>query len=635
MVAVPLKSTLSSSLPREQLKLVIVGHVDHGKSSLVGRIFYETGSLPEGKLEAIQKMCEKRGMKFEYSFLMDALQAERDQGITIDTAQIWFKTPKRDYVIIDAPGHKEFLKNMISGAASSEAALLIIDAKEGVKEQSKRHGYLLHLLGIKQIAVIVNKMDLVEYREEVFQKISQEYRAYLAAIGVTPHVMIPVSARAGDNITQRSEAMSWYQGPVLVEALDHFQPALPSRTQPLRFPVQDIYKFDERRIIAGRIETGTLRIGDELLFSPTNKTARVASIEQWGATFPLTEVYAGMSVAITLDEQLFIERGFIISHTKQPPILTNIAKARLFWLGQHPLHLGKRYKMKLTTSEWWVEIKAITAVISTHDLSITQKSYVEKGEVAEVTFTVKGVMAVDDFEQNHRMGRFVLLDEYLPVGGGILSLEGIKDLRTERTIKSTHVHEVDYLVSAQERARVNGHQGGVLWFSGLSGSGKTTIAKQLERRLFDKGYQVFVLDGDNIRTGLCADLGFSPQDRKENLRRIGHVAALLAEAGLIVITAFISPYEHDRQQARLAAPNMFHSIYIQADLATCEQRDPKGLYKKARAGEIQEFTGISAPFEEPENPDLIINTMKEGVEMCVERLVEYIEEQLGFASLTS
>lgn len=619
--------TTNTDHSRSQLKIVIVGHVDHGKSSLVGRLFHDTGSLPDGKFEAIQKMCEKRGMPFEYSFLMDALQAERDQGITIDTSQIWFKTQKRDYVIIDAPGHKEFLKNMISGAASSEAAVLVIDAKEGVREQSKRHGYLLHLLGIRQIAVVVNKMDLVEYSESRFNEIEKEYRAYLKDIGVTPTYIIPISAREGDLIVRKSDNMPWYKGPSIVEALDLFSPSLPLTALPLRFPVQDVYKFDERRIIAGRIEAGTLKVGDSLVFSPTNKVAQVASIENWNGT-PFEQVSAGMSVGVTLDEQIFVERGNIISHAEDAPVLTNIFRAKLFWLGRDPMIKGKRYKLKINTSEWVAEVKEIEKVINTDDLSHVDSVRIERGSVAEVVLRVKGLAALDEYSSNPKTGRFVLLEEYHPVGGGIISMEGIPNQRAVTKVKSTNIHEVDYRITPEQRSHLNGHKGGVLWFSGLSGSGKTTLAQELQRRLFMKGYQVYVLDGDNIRAGLNADLGFSPEDRCENIRRVGEVAALFANAGMIVIAAFISPYRNDRHRARAAAPNTFHSIYVKADVATCETRDPKGLYKKARAGEIQEFTGISAPYEEPENPDLVVDTAHKSIDESVALLIDYVEQNL-------
>lgn len=619
---------MTTDTNREQLKIVIVGHVDHGKSTLIGRLFHDTNSLPEGKFEQITAMCEKRGMPFEWSFLMDALQSERDQGITIDTTQIWFKTKHRDYVIIDAPGHKEFLKNMISGAANSEAALLIIDANEGVKEQSKRHGYLLHLLGVQQIAVAINKMDMVDYSEERFNEIEAEYRAYLKDIGVTPTYIIPISAREGDCITKESNKMPWYKGPTIIEALDHFKKAPANTELPLRLPVQDIYKFDERRIIAGRLESGRLKVGDNILFSPSNTKVQVKSIEALNPEDAPDAVSAGMSVGITLSDQIFAERGQIISHVDNPPVLTNIFRAKLFWLGKNPLKVGNRYKLKINTSEWNAEIKEIEQVVNTDNLSRTESTHVEKNAVAEVIVRVKGLAALDAFTNNNITGRFVLIEDYHIVGGGIIDLEGIPDQRGDISIKSKNITAVDTEITPEQRAVINGHKGGILWFSGLSGAGKTTLAKELHKRLFAKGYQTYVLDGDNVRSGLNRDLGFAPEDRSENLRRVGEVAALFADAGVIVITAFISPYQSDRHAARTAAPNDFHSIYIDADLKTCEERDVKGLYQKARSGEIQEFTGISAPFEEPENADLIVNTTHASIDECVEQLLAYVEENM-------
>jgi len=614
---------------RQQLKLVIVGHVDHGKSTLVGRLLHDTNSLPEGKMAAIQASCKKRGMPFEWSFLMDALQTERDQGITIDTTQIWLKTPQRDVVIIDAPGHKEFLKNMITGASQADAALVLIDAKEGIREQSKRHGYLLHLLGVRQIAVLVNKMDMVGYDEAVFRKIENDYREYLQTVGVEPTCFIPISAREGDLITAHSPHMPWYRGESVTQMLDQFRVAEPDDHQPLRFPVQDVYKFDERRIIAGRIESGTISVGDTLLFSPANTKVKVASIESWpkGST---TRVSAGQSVGITLEEQIFVERGHVASHVEAAPVITNLFRARIFWLGHKPLEVDKRYKIKLATSEMMAEVRTIEHVIDSDTLTQVKAKQVTRGNVAEVTFRTRGVVAIDDFNTNAKMGRFVILQDYDVAGGGIISLEGIFDQRANASlaVKSKNIFDVDFGVTPQQRALVNGHLGGVLWFTGLSGSGKSTIARLLQKRLFDKGYHVFGLDGDNIRKGLNRDLGFSPGDRSENIRRVGEVAALFARAGTIVVSSFISPYREDRRKVRAIAPDYFHNIYIKASLAACEKRDTKGLYKQAREGKIPEFTGVSAPYEEPVTPDLVIDTEAADIENCVEALVRYVERHL-------
>jgi len=610
---------------KEQLKIVIVGHVDHGKSTLIGRLFYETDSLPDGQYEKVLKSSEKRGMPFEWSFLLDALQAERDQGITIDTTQIWFKTPARDYCIIDAPGHKEFLKNMISGAASSEAALLMIDAKEGVKEQSKRHGYLLHLLGVKQIAVVVNKMDLVDYSQEKFEKIKTEYTKYLNSIGVEPKYFIPISAYNGDNIVKKSANMKWYKGGTITQTLDKFQKAPEPTELPLRLPIQDVYKFDERRIIVGRIESGSLKVGDKLIFNPGNLTQTVKSIEVLAGEQP-KQASAGQSVGITLESQIFVERGQIASHIKNAPKLSNIFRARLFWLSEKPLELNKKYKLKLGAAEYQVEAREIEKVINTQDLGDDVTKEVNRHDVAEVILRSRSTMVVDDFANNQRTGRFMLMDGYAVAGGGIIDTEGFVDQRQSLKVKSENITTVDFKVDRRERELAQGHKGGVLWFSGLSGSGKSTLANELQTRLFRKGYNVYVLDGDNIRRGLNADLGFEHKDRSENIRRVAEVAGLFADAGTIVISAFISPYKDDRNKARSAFPDNFHSVYINAPIEVCETRDPKGLYAKARKGEIKGFTGIDAPYEAPTNADLIIENGTQSIEESVEQLSEYIEK---------
>lgn len=620
---------MSAHSNEELLKVAIVGHVDHGKSTLVGRLFYDTGSLPEGKYETIKATCERRGMPFEWAFLMDALQSERDQGVTIDTAQIWFRTQKRGYVIIDAPGHKEFLKNMITGAAASDAALLVIDAAEGVKEQSRRHGYLLHLLGVRQVAVAVNKMDLVGFDQARFEDIEREYRGYLSDIGVEPTFVVPISARDGENIAARSQAMPWYKGPTVLEALDRFDVVTRPEDLPLRFPVQDVYRFDDRRIIAGRIESGVLRVGDNLMFSPSNRIGKVKSIEAWNVDSPLEAVGAGLSVGVTLEDQIFVERGEIASHETDPPVETDVFRARLFWLGHKALGVGDHFKMKLSTADCRVTVQSIDHIIDTGDLSVSNASTVERNAVAEVTLRSEHMLALDQFVDVPQTGRFVLIDDYNIAGGGIVSMEGYADQRHLIGRRSSNIQRVEHDISTADRERRNGHAGGILWFTGLSGAGKSTVAVAVERRLFNLGYQVYVLDGDNIRHGLNTDLGFSPEDRSENIRRIGEVAALMSRAGMIVISSFISPYRSDRDRARAAGGDRFHEVFIKADLSVCEERDPKGLYRKARDGEIPEFTGISAPYEAPDNAELEVETGTLSVDESVDIVVDYVRRQFS------
>ncbi|MCX7824312.1 MAG: adenylyl-sulfate kinase [Verrucomicrobiae bacterium] len=612
----------------EHLKLVIFCHVDHGKSTFVGRLFHDTGSLPEGKLEQLQQIAERRGVPFEWANLMDALQSERDQNITIDTAQIWFRTPKRQYVIIDAPGHIEFLKNMVTGAANAEAALLVIDAHEGVQENSRRHGYLLNLLGIRQIAVLVNKMDLAGYSQERFNAIEAEYRAWLRSVGVAPKVFIPIAAKHGDNIASRSANMPWWKGATVLETLDDFKVCEPPEGQPLRFVVQDVYRFDQRRILAGRVESGTIRVGDKLVFCPSNKTSAVKTIERWSA--PTTDSAGpGESIGITLTEQIFVERGAIAAHEDTPPYELTKLKARVFWLGRQPFAKGRPYKLKLATQEVEVSIESFDRILDASTLDVIARSeteaFVGRHEVAELTLRTKRLLAFDAVTEIVPTGRFVIVDGYDVAGGGII----VPDNYPRRTADSQHKSRDIYWnvgkVTARQRALRNGHAGCVVWLTGLSGSGKSTISTELERELFNLGKHAYVLDGDNIRHGLNADLGFSPKDRKENIRRIGEVAKLFADAGVICITAFISPYRADRDFVRRLLPaGQFIEVYVNAPIEVCEQRDPKGLYAKARANVLKEFTGISSPYEPPLEPEIELRTDQLTVAESVARILDHL-----------
>ena len=622
---------VTNSASLEQLKIVIVGHVDHGKSTFVGRLFYETGSLPEGKYEQLQAISARRGMPFEWANLMDALQSERDQNITIDTAQIWFRTQKRHYVIIDAPGHKEFLKNMVTGAASADAALLLIDAHEGVQEQSRRHGYLLNLLGIRQIVVLVNKMDLVEYSELRFNQLEKEYRLFLHTIGVEPQCFIPMAAKDGDNIAALSANMRWWHGPTVVESLDRFQTASPVENQPLRFSVQDVYRFDERRILAGRVEAGTLQVGDRLIFNPGNKTSVVKTVERWNA-LSRDSATLGESIGITLTEQIFVERGAVASlEDRQPYDLTRFT-ARVFWLGRKPFTKGKAYKLKLTAQEVECEIDTIHRVLDSSTLEIISRKereiFVGRNEVAELGLRFKRPVAFDAHAAISPTGRFVIVDGLEVAGGGIILEDNYPRRTADAHLKSENLYWSQGKVAAVHRARRNGHPGSIVWLTGLSGSGKSTIATELERELFNLGKQAYVLDGDNIRHGLCSDLTFSAHDRTENIRRVGEVAKLFVDAGFIVITAFISPYRNDRELvSKLVSPSQFVEVYVNAPIQVCEKRDPKGLYLKARANELKEFTGVTAPYEPPLAPQIELPTDQLTVAESVARILEHLHIQ--------
>jgi bifunctional enzyme CysN/CysC len=613
----------------EQLKIVILGHVDHGKSTLVGRLIYDTGSLPEGRLEQLQQAAQRRGFPFEWANLMDALQAERDQNISIDTTQVWFRTPKRRYVIIDAPGHQEFIKNMVTGAAQAEAALLVIDAQEGVQENSRRHGYLLEFLGIRQLAVVVNKMDLVGYSQERFDAIEAEFRAWLQQIGIKPRSFIPITARDGDNLAAPSQHMPWWKGATVVETLDQFESARGVSDRPLRFPIQDVYRFDHRRILGGRIESGCLKVGDRLVFAPSYKTSTVKTIECWNSP-PRDSAVAGESIGVTLTEQIFVERGAIAALENAPPYGLTCFKARVFWLGKQPLAPGRNYRLKLATQEADCQVEKIERVINASTLQTVQRPgepAVHRHEAAELMLRTRKPVAFDTIDEIAATGRFVLVDGYDVAGGGVILPHDYPRRTADTLHKSHNIFWTSGRVTAAQRTVRHGHAGRVLWLTGLSCSGKTTLATELERELFAQGKLVYVLDGDNVRHGLCADLAFSPHDRRENIRRVGEVAKLFADAGMIRITAFISPYRADRDIIRRnMQPGQFVEVFLNLPIEVAEQRDSKGLYAKARAGEIRDFTGVNAPYEPPEKPDIELPTAQLSVADCVARIIAYLAD---------
>src|SRR5881227_1397209 len=611
------------------LRVVFVGHVDHGKSTLIGRILHDTDSLPEGKIDMVKKACAAEGMEFEFAFVLDALLEEQKQNVTIDTTEIRFKTKRRKYIIIDAPGHKEFLKNMITGASRADAAVLVIAANEGVREQSRRHAYLLSLLGIKQLVVVVNKMDLADFSQKKFEEIESEYRNFLKELGLEARVFVAASAKNGENIAQASSKMKWHKGPTALEALDLLESQSADVDLPLRFCVQDVYRFDERRIIAGRIETGKLRVGDELVFSPANKASKVQSIEEWGGNGD-GEAVAGDSIGITLTEQIFVERGYVASHQTDTPIEANRVHADVFWIVREPMRSGRLYDLRLATQEVKCEIVSIDQVMDSSSLESTteKREQLERNEVGRLTIQTRSPLVIDNHDRIPKLGRFVIVDDDQICGGGTI----FGGVYTDRIVaKSKNIFWVEGKITAEARAVRTGHRGAVVWFTGLSGAGKSTIAQALERELFARGMQTYVLDGDNIRHGLNSNLGFSPEDRVENIRRVSEVAKLMADSGVVAITAFISPYRMDRRRAReivLEGNAEFVEVFVDAPLAVCEARDPKNLYKKARAGEIRDFTGIGAPYEAPEDPEIVVHTDQQTVDESVATILEQLLPRL-------
>lgn len=593
--------TQSSEQP---LKIVIVGHVDHGKSTLVGRLFYETDSLPEGKLEQIKATCQKRGVPFEWAFLMDALQAERDQNITIDTAQIWFKTPKRPYVIIDAPGHREFIKNMVTGAADADAAFLLIAADEGVQEQSRRHGYLLSLLGIKQVVVLVNKMDLVGYDQATFARVEAQYRDFLSQLDVTPITFIPISAREGDHIATHSRAtMPWYDGPTVVEALDRFSRPEEQDGQPLRLPIQDIYRFDQRRILAGRVEAGQLKVGDVLRFEPGGRTSTVKSIERWSA--PMTDTaHVGESIGLTLTDQIFVERGHIATHIDSPAQVTDRLKANLFWLGQAPLTEGRTYKLKLATQEIACTVEHISRVIdaSTLDAKLQdgERAQVQRNDAAELILHTHAPIALDLHEHSPITGRFVIVDGYDVCGGGIVT-QALEPAKTEDK------HQDSAQVSPIERFKRHRHRGAILMTHGLQAEHAQGWSERLERALFNRGFHTYLL------TPQHDDLASAEGD----LSAVALSARSLAAAGIVCLVSWPNLNAQGLRALRALADDahtasiVIHAGDFDASLASSGQRASKE--------DVAAFGDADIILFEPQE------TLLQDVTAIVEQLVPHLQ----------
>jgi bifunctional enzyme CysN/CysC len=551
----------ASDSGRDTMNVVIVGHVDHGKSTLVGRLLADTGTLGDGKLEKVKETCRRQGKTFEYAFLLDALEEEQGQGITIDAARVFFRTALRDYIIIDAPGHIEFLKNMVTGAARAEAAVLLIDANEGVRENSRRHGYLMSMLGIRQVVVAVNKIDLVNWDRGVFERIEAEYRAFLADVGITPRHFIPISAREGANVAERSAHLPWYQGPTVLEAMDGLSKAAPSRNLPLRMPVQDVYKFnlrgDDRRIIAGRVESGVLRVGDRVVFSPSGKSAVVETIEVFSAPVK-NEAAAGESTGVTLDEQIFVSRGEVMSHQDTAPSVSTKLRVNLFWLGRAAMAPGRRYRLKLGTAATEVTIDSVNRVLDASNLDSSSKQQVDRHDVADLVLRTRQPIAFDTAADLESTGRFVIVDGYDIAGGGIVR-EVVGDDLGQRRLE-TQLRARDWArghITPVRRAELAGHQPSVVMITGEAGTGKAALAMELERRLVDSGHRAYLLNGRNVVLGVDADIAFD--DIGELVRRFGEVVHLLLDAGLLVVTTtnLIGTQHHQNISTQVAPFSTF------------------------------------------------------------------------------
>lgn len=547
---------------RENLNIVVVGHVDHGKSTLIGRLLYDTNSLPDGAIEKVKKISKEEGKNFEYAFLLDAFEEEQRQGITIDITMIRFFTKERDYVIIDAPGHKEFLKNMVSGAASAEAAILVVDAKEGIQEQSRRHGYILSLLGIKKVYVAVNKMDLVDYSEERYDEIVEQFNKFLNNLNIYPMGYIPISAFLGDNVASKSGKMPWYNGNSILESMDKIKKEKGIEHKSLRFPIQDIYKFDSRRIIAGRIESGSLSVGDEVVFCPSGKTTRVKSLEFWQEKDNKAQVSAGMSVGITVEDEFYNKRGEVIVHKDDISITSNSFNANIFWLGKEPLKKVKKYKLKIATQEVEVQIEEIKKVIDAATLEYKENAeVVNKNDVAEVTIKSKSLICFDTFNKNEVMGRFVIIDNYNTSGGGIILGEAEALKNDIETVKS--------IINPIERESRMGQRGKVIWITGLDNEINSKIAVKLEKKLFDDGKKVYYLNTNNLSGGIM--------DNKVNA--VANFAKMFSDNGLVTIVSNVSRFSKERKYAKdIIGKSKYIEIFVDKKNNTEDEEYEKSDY---------------------------------------------------------
>lgn len=541
-------------MKKEDMNIVIVGHVDHGKSTLMGRLLADTDSLPEGKLEQVKETCRRNSKPFEYAFLLDALKDEQSQGITIDTARCFFKTEKRDYIILDAPGHIEFLKNMITGASRAQAALLMIDAKEGVQENSRRHAYMLSMLGIQQIAVVINKMDLVDYSEEVYNKVKEEYLEFLKQINITPKFVLPVSSFQGENIVRPSDKMPWYDGMCVLQVLDEFECEEEHDKQPFRMPVQDVYKFtrngDDRRIVAGTIETGTIRAGQEVIFYPSGKKSHIKNIESFN-TAPILEGKPGMAIGFTMKEQIYITRGEVMAVAGEPqPKTASRISANIFWLGKKDFVPGKLYYLKIGGEKVKVEIEEVKGVINSSNLSSTDtKQAVEKNEVAEVILRTDKPIAFDTVKESAGTSRFVIVDNYEIAGGGIIT-EALEDedsdIRSSAMLRNYkwETSEIDI----DSRIEHYAQRPELVVLTGEKNTGKKDLAKALEKTLLDSGRYVYYMGIGSYLYGVGADTkSGGDENHKEQIRRFAEVANLMLDAGMILIVTATSLTEADRK----------------------------------------------------------------------------------------
>lgn len=600
------------------LRFITCGSVDDGKSTLMGRLLLESKTLLKDQLNAIESESKKygtQGTELDLALLVDGLVAEREQGITIDVAYRFFSTDKRKFIAADTPGHEQYTRNMMTGASTADVAILLVDACKGVVVQTRRHSYLMALIGIRNLVVAVNKMDLVNYSETIYQEIVADYQDFAAKIGITNVHFIPLSAFKGDNITKKSDQMLWYQGATLIQYLETVELDNERlQKKPFRFPVQWVNRPNLHfRGFSGTIASGLVRTGDPIRVLPSGKNSQVKGI--FLGSQELEEAVAGQSITLTLTDEIDISRGDVISMQSSPPQVADQFQANLVWLHDEALLPGRRYLMKIGTNTVFAQVSDIKHEININTLDLLPAKTLGLNAIGVCNLTLDRAIAFDAYADNQDTGGFIFIDRITnnTVGAGMLNFA----LRRSQNI---HMQHLD--INKTARAEAKKQQPCVLWFTGLSGAGKSTIANWVEKKLYAHGQHTYLLDGDNVRHGLNRDLGFTDADRVENIRRISEVSKLMVDAGLIVLSAFISPFRAERKMARdLMAEGEFIEIFIDTPLEIAEQRDVKGLYKKARAGELKNFTGIDSAYEAPEAPEIHIKTADIDAEAAAEIII--------------
>jgi bifunctional enzyme CysN/CysC len=621
LIASDIDAYLEKHQHKTLLRFITCGSVDDGKSTLIGRLLYDSHMLFDDQLAAIEKDSQKwgtQGDQIDFALLVDGLAAEREQGITIDVAYRFFSTENRKFIVADTPGHEQYTRNMVTGASTADAAIVMIDARKGVLTQTYRHSYIAHLLGIEHLLVAINKMDLVAYDESVFNSICQHYQEFAQKLGIKNVSFIPISAFKGDNITTPSSAMPWYQGPTLMEYLESIPvQSKTNQTKPLRIPIQWVNRPNlDFRGFTGTIASGILKAGDKIQAQPSGKKSSITQIlTPEGDT---KEAVAGQAITFTLTDEIDISRGDVITHADTPAEVADQFEATIIWMHEEPLLPGRQYWLKIGAQMVTATITSIKYEVNINTLEHLAANHLNLNSIAHCNLNLDRPIPFDPYSENRQTGGFILIDRINnnTVGAGLINFA----LRRSHNI---YIQNVD--VDKSARAILKHQTPKVIWFTGLSGSGKSTIANLVEKQLHQLGMHTYLLDGDNIRHGLNKDLGFTDEDRVENIRRIAEVAKLMVDAGLIVLTAFISPFRSERQMAReLFTDVEFIEVFVDTPLALAEKRDPKGLYKKARNGELKNFTGIDSPYEPPEDSEIILKTSQNSAEELAKQLCDFL-----------